>query len=419
MTKLTFNMRFFICLTVIFPVIDFLNGFFLSTGIPIPIGILYRTFFLFFLVGSILVKKLPKEIFILITVLFLLGNILLFLFQSILYQNSLSMIKADVAVYMKYFLWLLIPFYLCQRKDEITAEVYPQIFIIISLFFTIGLLVPYFLGVGNQTYDASDAGYKGYFFANNDTSFAFIISITFTGWQLLQRLKGRWDKKVLFLLFLYSGNLLSLLLVGTKTGILYGGLITFILAILLLFRVSFTTIRKKIGLWIVCICVVPWGLIRGMPFVVEMVSGTYNRIVYFYYLYDGNLLRLLTSSRSDFLQGSWHYFTTAPHPFFTLLFGSGFEYRIVNYGRLGLIEMDLFDAFFSLGLLGILLLLVPLGYFSWLAVQKKIRSIYSIAFFIAIVYSFFAGHVLFSALSSMLLGLICGGIILKREKEDF
>ncbi|EUJ30946.1 hypothetical protein MFLO_09632 [Listeria floridensis FSL S10-1187] len=102
-----------------------------------------------------------------------------------------------------------------------------------------------------------------------------------------------------------------------------------------------------------------------------MVSGTFDRIAYFYRIYDGNLVRLLSSSRSDFFQGGLEYFLNSPHPAFTLLFGQGFEYRLEHFGRLGLIEMDLFDAFFALGFLGVLFLLILLGYYAAMALKKK------------------------------------------------
>ncbi|EIA20027.1 hypothetical protein KKC_09217 [Listeria fleischmannii subsp. coloradonensis] len=55
MKKLPLNIIIFMGLTAIFPLIDFLNGFFLTSGIPIPIGVLYRFFFFIFLLVMIAV----------------------------------------------------------------------------------------------------------------------------------------------------------------------------------------------------------------------------------------------------------------------------------------------------------------------------------------------------------------------------
>ncbi|EUJ31348.1 hypothetical protein MFLO_08997 [Listeria floridensis FSL S10-1187] len=73
--------------------------------------------------------------------------------------------------------------------------------------------------------------------------------------------------------------------------------------------------------------------------------------------------------------------------------------------------------FFGLGLTGLLLLLFLLSYFVQLSLRHSVRSIYSWMLLVALCYSFFAGHILFSALSSTFFGLICGGIILKNERR--
>ncbi|EMG27190.1 O-antigen ligase family protein, partial [Listeria fleischmannii] len=306
--------------------------------------------------------------------------------------------------------------YIYQRKTLFMSMNYEKIFIVISFLFTVFLLVPYVLGVGHQTYDNSDAGYKGFFFANNDTSFAFIVSITFTARALIQRLQGKWNFRLLFLILLYAGNMISLLLVGTKTGIVYGAIVSIIVLIRLLFIVRFQSVMHKIFIWLMSILLIGWVLLRGLSYAGQMIAGTYDRMVYFYHLYDGNLVRLLSSSRSDFFEGGLHYFLTSPHPVFTMFFGQGFEYRLENFGRLGLIEMDFFDAFFGLGILGILFLVILLGYYGAIAIKKANRSIYSYLFLVILLYSFFAGHVLFSALSSTFLGLVCGGIILSKKE---
>ncbi|MBC1292353.1 hypothetical protein HCA00_03475 [Listeria booriae] len=416
MNKLPLNISIFMGLTAIFPLIDFLNGFFLTSGIPIPIGVLYRLFFFVFLLGMIAIEKIPKSPFTFVTFLFIAGNLGIFLFQSVWLQNPLTWIIEDMSVFIKYFLWALIPYYIYQRKALFQTIDYEKIFIVISFLFTVLLLIPYVLGVGNQTYDNSNAGYKGFFFANNDTSFAFIVSITFTVQALIQRLQGKWNYRLLLLLLLYTGNMLCLLLVGTKTGIVYGAVVSIIVLLRLLFVVRYRSAMHKIFVWLMSILLMGWVLLRGLAFAGQMIVGTYDRMVYFYYLYDGNLVRLLTSSRSDFLEGGLTHFLASPYPIFTMFFGQGFEYRLEHFGRLGLIEMDFFDAFFALGILGMLFLVILLGYYIVMALKKTNQSLYSYLFLVILLYGFFAGHVLFSALSSTFFGLVCGGIILSKKE---
>jgi len=410
--KTPLNICLFKGITVIFPVIDFLNGLFLSVGLPIPIGALYRFMFLLFLVSQILSASLPKVGATYITVLFIIGNLMIFLLQSIFLQNPLSWISADLSVYMRYFLWVLIPYYIFQRRNEFQKIDYEQLFITISFLFTIGLLIPYFLGLGNQTYGYSDVGYKGFFYANNGISFAFIISITFTAHKLLLALKKTWGRQLLFLTLLFFSNVFCLLLIGTKTGIIYGSLVFIYVFIRAIIEKNYPTALHRIFIWLISTMAVLWLALSGIQTVLRLIIGTYERIVYFYHLFNGDLVRLLTSSRSDFFEGGLYYFMTDPNIKFTYFFGQGFEYRLMNFGRLGLIEMDYLDAFFSLGLVGIVILLATVFYYIYIAFYKSF-TLYSYVLVITLGYSFFVGHVLFSALSSTLLGLVCGGIILK------
>ncbi|EUJ30947.1 hypothetical protein MFLO_09637 [Listeria floridensis FSL S10-1187] len=246
MKTIPVNIRLFIGLSAAFPLVDFINGFLLTSGFQIPVGIAYRFFFFLFLVSMILLGKIEKNSFTFVTFGFIIGNLFLFLFQSILLQNPLSWIIADLSVFVKYFLWALIPYYIYQRKEVFQKLNYEKIFIVISLLFTVLLLIPYGLGVGHQTYDNSDAGYKGFFFANNDTSFAFIVSITFTAQALTKQFQSKWNFRLLLFLMLYAGNFLCLLLVGTKTGILYGAALSIFVLLHLLFRAHYQSLMQKI-----------------------------------------------------------------------------------------------------------------------------------------------------------------------------
>ena len=103
-----------------------------------------------------------------------------------------------------------------------------------------------------------------------------------------------------------------------------------------------------------------------------------------------------------------------------LLFGIGISNseQINNTKISKWIEMDFFDLLFGFGLVGILVTSSLIIYFFILAFKKKNWSIYTLMYGVVLVYSFFVGHVFFSALSTTLLGLICGGIILEDQKED-
>lgn len=410
------NHRFFMGIVAIFPIIDVLNGLFLSLGIPFPIGVFYRLLFFLFLVLMIVTETIPLRYYTYLTYGFIAGTLTIFLLQALFLGYSWQWVIEDLSVYIKYLLWVLIPYYVYQRKNDFSKLHYDSLFIVISVCFILGLLIPYFLGLGYQTYDNSDAGYKGYFFANNDTSFAFIVSITFTLQALIVSIKEQTHKLSFFFASLFAGNLVCLVLVGTKTGVFYGvGALVYLL-LRLIIGVERKARLQQLFIWLLSFFTIFWLFIQGLPLLIQAVEGTYLRMVYFYHLFDGDLVRLFSSSRSDFLIGGMEAFLKDEARHFTMIFGQGFEYRLAHFGRLGLIEMDFFDTLFGQGLLGSALLLLMLAYFVYLAFQPQKRSVYSFALIVVLFYSFFAGHVLYSALSSTFLGLICGGIILT-EKE--
>ncbi|EMG27654.1 O-antigen ligase family protein [Listeria fleischmannii] len=414
-SKLT-NVYIFIILFSMFPIIDFLNGLFISSGISLPIGMLYRMFCFFYLVVGILYAGFEKNLYTLVTVFFIFTILLILFLQAVVLQNSVAVMSKDIEVFIKFFLWVMIAYFIYQRRKDFLKINYDSIFIAISAFFTLGLLIPYVLGLGNQTYENSDAGYKGFFFATNDTTIALMISATFTGWSFMKALVAKKKLKATSLAALYLGTLICLIILGTKTGILYGVLLT--VGILINFLVSQKTVKLSSRLITFAVAVVALIIlvVVGKDFIVSAVSGTYDRITYFYRLYNGDLVRLLTSSRSDFLQAGFQEFVSKENSFMIPIIGFGFEYRTIHFGRMGLIEMDFFDGLFALGFLGVFVTTAIIVYFLVLSLRKGNRNIYSLAYFVFLFYSFSAGHVMFSALSSTLLGLVCGGLILSREK---
>ncbi|MBC1273832.1 hypothetical protein HCJ70_05440 [Listeria booriae] len=404
--------KIFMLLFAIFPVVDALNGFVLSAGINLPVGIAYRLVCVAFLVVQIAKKGFRKNVYTILSVALIFFGIISLFIQTIVLQNDASAMFYDVTNMIKFSLWILIPYYVYQRADQWKESSYEKIFLAISIFFTLGLLIPYALGIGNQTYEASDAGYKAFFFANNDTTIGFIAAATFTGWYLFKQTKQTkiWTRVLLALLYL--GNLLGLLLLGTKTGIVYGVALTAVLLIRFFFFQNRVGAVAKWGIGLTVATVLTVIVIQGRTFILETVSGLLQRLTYFYNLYNGDLVRFITSSRSAFLDSAFQSFTEGGN-LMTQLFGVGFNQRVATWGLGDLVEMDFFDVFFSLGILGFLATIGLLLFF--LIISFKKRNIYGMLCIILVCYGAFAGHVLFSALSSTLFGLVCGGLFLQKE----
>lgn len=134
--------------------------------------------------------------------------------------------------------------------------------------------------------------------------------------------------------------MVCLLLLATKTGIFYGAILTIVLVVYFLFFQKKISKNSRILTSLVVAVLTVFIVVMGSEFILTATAGTINRITYFYHLFDGDLVRLLTSSRSEYLQGGWEYFSQSQHPFLIPLIGFGFEYRLLHFGRVGLIEMD-------------------------------------------------------------------------------
>lgn len=415
--KYGLNIFIFVILFAIFPIVDVMNGYILSTGNDLSIGVLYRFLCIAFLVISIMMQGIKKSNFTLLVGCFILLFLMILVIQSIFYQNLVSTIYADISVIIKLFLWLLIPYYVYQRKTVFSQGLLEKLLLTISALFTLGLLIPYFLGMGNETYDASNAGFKGFFFASNDATLAFIVCMTYTGWFLFRDFTKRKISANIGLIILLSGNAFSLLLLGMKTGLLFAVIWFVFLITKYVFGRGENRLLSRVGVGVGFFIGLISILLVGIQFILNTLSGLFIRITYFYNLYDGDLIRLLTSSRSLYLLEGWKTFIHSPTPLFTTLVGQGFEYRLLQFGRLGLVEMDFFDSLYGWGILGVLLISIACLYFFVLSFQKGRFSIYSFTFIILLIYGFFAGHVMFSALSTTLLGLTCSGIILQERRK--
>ncbi|RDX00842.1 O-antigen ligase family protein [Listeria kieliensis] len=407
--------RIFIGLFVIFPWIDFLNGFFLSMNHNVPIGVFYRITCLIFLLVAIFRKGIARSNFSILTIS-IIGLLIIELFlQTIFLQMSINEVFENMIMLIKCMIWLLMPYFVYQYRTFFTVQDFEKISFYISLFFALCLLVPYFCGFGNTTY-SDGAGYKGFFYATNDTTFAFIFALTFIGWYLLAYFKEWHIVKRLFLLVLYTALFACLFLLGTKSGIIWGILLTTYNLFSFLFKkttevASFT----KLLTGFTFIPALFYLFYEGIDKIIQGLSDVITRLTYFFRLFDGNLLTFITSSRSTFLAASWEQFTQENSPIFYFI-GYGFSYRMKNWGIGDNVEMDLFDTLFSLGLIGLGLVLLLFSYYICLMIQNRIKNIFSFLFFIAIIYAFFAGHIFYSALCSTILGIICSALLLMKKE---
>ncbi|NBJ47417.1 hypothetical protein C6N01_14635 [Enterococcus faecalis] len=416
MENKTVNNNLFFYLFSIFPVIDLFNGYLLSVDNKIPVGTVYRILILFYGLFILIKSKMMthKDLSILLIINFVAFSTLTLL-QALFFNNSISHIMSDFTSLSKYFLWIVTALVFSEYlSDESQLE---KLMVKINVYFSLGMIIPYLLGEGNFTYTNSSAGYKSFFFATNDLTYAFIILSSILSFYIVNQFNKSKSGYLIFLIFLYGLNLMCMLIIGTKSGIVYGVINLTILFFYLIFIKSNVSYTIKFYL-IQCLIILSlFFLVIGKDIVVSMLDGVVDRISYFYKVYEGNWIKILSSSRSIYLEDAWKNFLLYPKNYLIIIFGFGATNRWLFFGRQGgNIEMDFFDTAFSYGFLGIAVLLVSLAY-----ILKKYNKgfgnpRYLYLFFVSLIYAFFTGHVFYSAMSAMIFGVVIGGMFIKSNK---
>ena len=120
-----------------------------------------------------------------------------------------------------------------------------------------------------------------------------------------------------------------------------------------------------------------------------------------------------TSSRIDRVTPAYIWMMSK-HGILNFLFGTGMDYtkHTVLLGT-NIIEMDFFDLFFQLGIVGVVEILLFYGRFINI---KRIKSFYTLGVLLSILSGALAGHVFESALSGMVFSMVCVGTIYERKE---
>lgn len=335
----------------------------------------------------------------------------IYLLVFFIYHGEIKGVIFDAVSISKLFLIIMIIYSLkyLYDKDLIDIMFITEIFDLLSIIFPTTMLIPYFLGIGSATY-SSGLGYTGLYYANNDLSIVMLVSTIYCLNNLIKRIRTK--EIILFIL-----NLMSLLIIGSKTGLLGLG-IAIILYIIKYMKniVNNKSISKKhitrIFIYIGVIIII--SIIVFYPIFSEML----HRIIYFYQK-EGNILAAFLSGREKFLVVAFEKLTLEKFFIFKLLFGVGFFYR-KNWGIGELVEMDLFDIVFSLGLIAAIVITYYISKFLYKMVRNLNDSnfMYFVCILVILLFSIIAGHVAFSALSGSIFALTMFGGYISTDRSN-
>ena len=315
---------------------------------------LYGIFIIYFLLyGSYLVFNKPNTIFI----------------------EFINVIK------IFYFPFLVLFFSQCENK-----ELSKKLFFYYSLCFLLMYLIPYPLGLGhniNEIYENKNL-YLSYFYVGNELVNIFVLVLPI-GFLYLK------DKKRIYLLGYLILIFLMILLLGTKTMYLS-----------FLFVIGYFLFKKREMFKKYLIIVLILLLLLPQSSLYKNIKTSLE------YYHIQNVSDLLTFQNIDnVIYSNRLSFAYNLHKNYQKEDISG---KIFGMGRQKIMtmkdaEIDIFDIFYSIGILGFMIYLV---FFVLVINKAKLKGIYAYLFWLLILISLFSGHVLLSPMTSSYLAIMVG-----------
>lgn len=259
------------------------------------------------------------------------------------------------------------------------------------------IIVPYLFKYGNYAnnfYEGKN-GFYGLFYGGNEISNILVIMLPLVIEYLVQ------EKNYFLIGLTFIELLLCIYLVGTKTLIL-GSIIISIYFLFKYLRPVYKSLdnKKKYSLWTLLIL-----LIIGTIILLPKMAVTKNiiRAINYYGFNLSNIFslngldKLIFSSRLEVLGKVINLYLNSP--LINILMGLGKSYVSTFKG----IEIDIFDIFFSIGIIGILVY----GYLCFKNIKDvKLKGIYLFTFILSIMISLVTGHILNTPNVSIYVGLL-------------
>lgn len=315
---------------------------------------LYGIFIIYFLFyGSYLVFNKPNTIFI----------------------EFINVIK------IFYFPFLVLFFSQCENK-----ELSKKLFFYYSLCFLLMYLIPYPLGLGhniNEIYENKNL-YLSYFYVGNELVNIFVLVLPI-GFLYLKDKKRIYLSGYLILIFL------MILLLGTKTMYL-----SFLFVIGYFLFKKREMFKKYLVIILILLLLLPQS---------SLYKNIKTSLEYYHIQKVSDLLtfqnidNVIYSNRLSFVYNLHKNYQK--EDISGKIFGMGRQ-KIMTMKDA---EIDIFDIFYSIGILGFMIYLV---FFVFVINKAKLKGIYAYLFWFLILISLFSGHVLLSPMTSSYLAIMVG-----------
>lgn len=384
---------FFGAFLLLSPICDLITGIFLTKlgmsesflGSPSQ---LLRLLFLFF--GFYFSSKSQKN-----TTIKLFFWLLILEIFSIFYTENIKFVLVGLNYSMK-IVYIYLLYCIMKRISNIDngMEYIMNLFFNSAFLYSLGILIPTILGIGTSTYEGETFGQKGLYASGN----ALGIYLG-TSCSLIIIRKNKVFKEYIKTACL----LISLLLLGTKTALLF----IFVTCSLLFFK------QKRTYIYLLLSCLV-FIIFYYWNEIVRIFSLIFDVII-FRFQRSENLFKFLLSGRDDYVSDAFYNFSTSPFWLIKSIFGGGafmsFRTEFTPYMTLDILEMDLFDIFFMYGFIGVLIYLFLCFYYLKKCSRNKILFL---LLFLFIFHSIIAGHIIFDGLP-----VVAGIIIILLNNKDY
>lgn len=373
---------------IIQPFIDAITMYQIRSPIKIiSISVVTRGLFLV-IISFWLYKKCRKKLLFYI----LLGYFVIDVVYIILFTNN-SIYQEIANLFQIFYLPLVILFFQLYENKKINLSLIFKVYLIYLNF----IIVPYFLHIGvyASEYYPGKSGYYGLFNGGNEISAVILAMLPW----IIHYLSN--NRNVFLKIFTAIETIFCIYLIGTKT-ILLGSII-----VLLYFLIpKIFKIFKKDVLKNILISILIATILLILIIIVVPSMPLYKNILLALKFFNVNSLtdflkievidNIIFSGRLNILENINEIYCNSQ--FITYIFGLG-ETTLLN---LKLIEIDIFDIFYSIGILGIFIYLMIMIK----GIKKaKLKSIYLFSFILLIFVSLFTGHILTSTCVSIYLGL--------------
>jgi hypothetical protein len=394
--------------------VDFINGLFIN----IPIGETYRIAVL--IISSWLIFKSDVRAlgYILFVVIYITANSLMSYMST---TNTMGLFY-DLKMMMKavYFIVIFLVIRSLYKVNEFTLNTIKRI-ILNNLYYTPWLFfLSYVLGIGKTSYEYADLGFKGTFMSLNSINISMLVLYIFAVDGLFR------NKNRLKWLLIIISIVIPMILLGTKSSLIF---LVFVPLFYLVININFNAIFRfgtlvfYYWLFFLSFIIIVIFMLNNASISNTYFEGIFARQQYLFQ--ERDLLTYLLSGRNWHLETAHIYFMSEVN-LFKILFGTGY-FDIHNQIALAWnyfidvrpIELDIFDIFYSYGVIGVLL---TYGFFIFHLVRNignyidKLAQPYFVALVSLLIFSLTGGHVFMEALSSTFLGISLAGWYIAGEE---